>query len=182
MSKLNTALRGLGLPEMDIEPVIEGLRAGTITPNYFVGAVEEGGWLHKAVKVIKGGFKAVSHLVDRVKDALVDVSLSGINTRIGDLKGELDGTNEKLDKQGKAMSDGFNKLSGQLQGTKSELEGKLSAQGTQIGNLQSQTNRLDSALSNLSQAHSEFKEEVSQQFEEVNERLDTTEVKVTKNA
>jgi hypothetical protein len=42
MSKLNTALRGLGLPEMDIEPVISGLRAGTITPNYVVGAVEEG--------------------------------------------------------------------------------------------------------------------------------------------
>ena len=41
MEKLNTALRGLGLPEMDIEPVIEGLRAGTITPNYIVRGVEE---------------------------------------------------------------------------------------------------------------------------------------------
>ncbi|CAI2196180.1 9419_t:CDS:2, partial [Funneliformis geosporum] len=91
--KLNSALGALGLPEMDIEPVITGVKAGTILPSYIVGVVEEG------LKLATGVTKATSHLVDRVKDALVDASLSGINSRIGDLKGELDGTNEKLDKQ-----------------------------------------------------------------------------------
>jgi hypothetical protein len=58
MGKLNSALRGLGLPEMDIEPVIAGLRAGTITPNYIVGGVEEG--LKLATGVVKGISKRLS--------------------------------------------------------------------------------------------------------------------------
>ncbi|RHZ36541.1 LPP leucine zipper domain-containing protein [endosymbiont GvMRE of Glomus versiforme] len=206
----NSAVGAIGFKGVDVDYFIDGIKAGRITPNEILGIAEEiTKWAGKTAKFIKKTkrftkflnnfpvvgsivkgiltgvdalFSISSSVIDRVKDTCNDLAISSLHLKAGKAQKGIADVNEKVDAQGKAMDDGFNKLEGKLQSTKSELEGKLSSQGEEIGNLKSQGQRLESSLNNLSQAHSEFKAEVNQQFEEVNERVDSAEVKITKNA
>lgn len=129
---------------------------------------------------------AVEIAIDHIKDLMLSGALSGLAAEVGDIKDGQAKLNSKINDQGKAQTEALNKLSGKLQGVKSDLEGQIQAQGDElrgeISCLKSTTNRLDSAINNLSNAHSEFKTEVQNQFSEVNERIDNTDIKVTKNA
>jgi chromosome segregation ATPase len=136
----------------------------------------------QAAIIVSGALAILEGAVDHTKDLMLGNALGSLAAEVGDLKDGQTKLNSKINAQGKAQTEALNKLSGKLSQTKSELEGKLAGQGSAIGQLQSQTSRLDSSLNKLSQAHSEFKAETQAQFEEVNERLDTTEVKITKNA
>lgn len=214
----NSTVTKLGLKGIDIDSAINGIKAGTIVPGELLGWAEEatkllaqgakaisvskkllkklpvfGPWLAEAAKWAGKALSISSHVIDRIKDACTDLAISSLSLKVGEAQKGVDDVNNKVDAQGKAMSNGFNNLSGKMDGVKSDLEGQISAQGAElrgemaaqgaeINNLKSTTNRLDSAINNLSQAHHEFKAEVQTQFSEVNERIDNTDIKVTKNA
>jgi chromosome segregation ATPase len=157
----NKAVGAFGLKGIDIDGVIEGIKAGTITPNETLGWAEEamkilskwdkgfkvakkvvskvpilGKWLSGAVSLLKGAVSISHHVMDRMKDACIDLSISSLSLKVGKAQKGITDTNKKLDQQGKDMRDGFDKAGKALQQAKGELEGKMAGMSSQIEGLE----------------------------------------------
>ncbi|CAH1760039.1 9991_t:CDS:2 [Entrophospora sp. SA101] len=179
--KLNAALRAVGIREIPIDSIIDGIKAGTITPNETLGMTEE------ILKVASGVHKAV---IDRVKDACIDLSISSLALKVGKAQKGIADTNEKLDKQGKEMGEGFKKAGKALQDAKGELEGKIAGMGNRIDGLEEGLGSVKQGLNDvrndveglksdleaqgheLKQAMSEMKSELQEQIHQQAELFD----------